>query len=143
MQEIIHYVKDIKLENWIGIAGFIIAVVTLVRSLNERRIRIDASYGFIADKIDITIYNNSTRKIIVTYFSIYRARFKWFFKKKYGHTWHDDGDNSRYIIAPYEYTTFNFSEQYSISHLFGSAKRGRVYIKVVVSDKKTKTIRLQ
>jgi len=136
----ITYLFDVK--NWIAIAGFILSIINLIRSLNESRIKVDASIEHGNKEVDIVIYNHSSRKITVTYFEIYSKKHFFSFRKKKVKTWYDEGDTSKYIISPDEFKTINFSKQYKIPDAFFQNGK-RFYIKIYISKKKKKTILLE
>ena len=139
LHSISKWLQSLTLANWLGIAALAISIFNFIRSLNERRIRVDASFGYFGPDTLITLYNNSTRKITVTYFEIYSSKY-YFGKKNFVHTPYSDGDMGKYVISPYESETITFNDQYRISPVwvFGES----LYIRIWVSGKPVKTIRL-
>ncbi|MDM8176399.1 MULTISPECIES: hypothetical protein [Olivibacter] len=137
--------KDFIKDNCIAIAGVVISIISLIRTFREGKIYIDAVYSFYGPENTITIYNNSTRKVTITYFEIYHSIWKCFFKKESAWTWYDEGQTSRYVIAPYESYDIIFDEHNkyndSVDRIFN--KKGRVYIKIVIAGQKKKIVRLR
>ncbi|GAA4448981.1 hypothetical protein GCM10023092_02400 [Rurimicrobium arvi] len=142
MKDIMHFFRETDLKGWLSIAAIIISLVNLYRSIREKKINVDASVEIGNNTVDLVIYNNSTRKITISYFKIYSSRFRWLTKRNYAHTWYDDGESPKYLIAPHEYISMRFEDEYSIGDKFFFRGKLRTYVTVIVAGRITRTIKL-
>lgn len=128
----------------ISIIALSVSIINLLLSTYDKKIKLDAYlYSDYVDGYHIDIYNNSSRKVTISYFKIYRAKFKHLSKRDFAQTWYDDQDIAKYVIAPYESETIEFYEDYRIDGFIENSKGKHLYIALFVSGKKVKTIRLR
>jgi hypothetical protein len=129
----------IEITIWLGILGFFISIVNLYRSIREKKVKLDANIGFIGNTTHVNIYNNSSRRITISYFKIYRAKFRYLAKRHYVRTGYHEGENTHFLIEPYSHVTLNFQEQNSISEKFLT---GALFLKVYIPGNIKRIIRL-
>lgn len=139
MKEIGKYLSEIQIPIWIGIAGFIISVINLVRSIMEKRIRVNATIGTMGDEVTITIFNQSPRNIIITSLELFKKN-GYFSKKENVRPLLDDPDGISFSMAPYSKHELVFDEEYPLPDSFFSQKRR--YVTLAVSNKRKITLRL-
>lgn len=140
LDTVIAYLNKLSIENWIGIAGFLLAAYTLWKTSYDRRIKLGASRSNDQYSTTITIYNNSTRKIVVDYFELYYAKCRYSRRKQKLITWYDDNDMRKYGIDPYTHKDIDFDEMYEIP--WPKQVSAKLFITVFVAGKKTKTIKI-
>lgn len=141
IEGIIDYLEKISLPAWIGIAGFILSIINLIRSLREKRIKVGVTYGTIGDETTIIVFNRSVRNIIITHLELYTTNGIGSGGKKPIHTNFDEPENAAINISPYSSKDIVFKDEYTIS---GSFYRGkRTYIILHISNEKKITKRLR
>ncbi len=141
IEGIIDYLQQISLPVWIGIAGFILSIINLIRSLREKRIKVSVIYGTIGDETSITVFNRSVRNIIITHLELYTTNGIVSGNKKFIHTYFDEPESATINISPYSSKDIVFKDEYTIN---GSFYRGkRAYIILHISNEKKITKRLR
>ncbi len=101
IKQIMDYLEKIPLPVWIGIAGFILSIINLIRSLREKRIKVGVTYGISADATTITVFNRSVRNIIITHVELYTTDWTVSGDKKPIHTYFDGPES--YICFIFRY----------------------------------------
>lgn len=138
---IVDYLEKIPLPVWIGIAGFILSIINLIRSLREKRIKVGVTYGSIGDETIITVFNRSVRNIIITHLELYTTNGAGSGDKKLIRTYFDEPESTAINISPYSSKDILFKDEYAISGAFYRGKR--TYITLHVSNEKKITKRLR
>lgn len=139
---------SLNISESISFLSMALSVIAFSVSLYDKKIKLDAYLYYDGknsmDNHYLDIYNNSTRKIIITHFEIYRSRFKYLSHKSFAETWYSEGDDSKCTISPFDSSSVIFNEQYDITRFISIAKQKHqgVYISIYVAGKKTKTIKL-
>ncbi|MDQ6901485.1 MAG: hypothetical protein M3139_00570 [Bacteroidota bacterium] len=134
----------ITVSDYISLIAVTVSIIAFWHSISEKKIKLDAYlYYEYPDGYEIDIYNNSSRKVTISYFKIYRAKYKYLSKKDFANTWYDDNLFPKYVIAPYESNKIEFYEQYRIDSFIEKSKNKHMYMALFVAAKKCKTIRLR
>lgn len=141
IEEMINYLGKILLPVWIGIAGFILSVINLVRSLREKRIKVGVTYRTIGDETAITVFNRSVRNIIITHLELYTTNGIVSGNKKLINTYFDEPESTAINISPYSSKDISFKDEYAINGAFYRGKRAYIILHISNEKKITKRLR--
>lgn len=141
IERIINYLGKIPLPVWIGISGFILSVINLIRSLREKRVKVSVTYETIGDEITITVFNHSVRNIIITHLELYTSNGIGSCDKKPISTCFDEPESTTIDISPYSSKDIIFKDEYTIDGTFYRGKK--TYITLCISNEKKITKRLR
>lgn len=141
IDEIIAYLGKIPLPAWIGICGFVLSIINLIRSLSEKRIKVGVTYGTVEDTTTITVFNRSVRNIVITHLELYTTKSTGSGHKKYIHTYFDGPETAALNISSYSSRDIVFEGEHSIYGAF--YRRKRTYITLYVSNERKITKRLR
>lgn len=136
------YFKD-YLPITISLVALGLSIWNFILNYREKRLNLSASLNSDYERDYIEIYNNSFRKISITYFELYWKPSRFSSRKKYVRTWYDDGGEAKFSIPAHESHSINFIEQYSIRSFLASSVNKPLYLVIVLNGTKKKRIRLR
>lgn len=132
-----------QFNEYISLIAIIISIISFGITIYDKSIKIIGTLSSDLDGDYFDIYNQSNRKITISYFEIYASKSRLFSKRTYADTWYNDNYDEKYVILPYEYKQITFDQEYSLKSFLQRKGNKHVYAAIYISGKYAKTIKLR